>query len=118
MRVHIGSHCRTGLEYSLIGKHQSHIAIHADVSLLHASEVVAEVFGQKYDAVHFLLAHESACLRKVVAIVSHPNVGRRINMAYELAAGLTVGVVHYSYWYVAYHLVVVYPRVEYRVCQR
>ena len=115
VRVHIGSHSRTGLEYSLIGKHQAHVAIHADVGLLHTSEVAVEVFGQKNDAVHFLLAHESACLLKVVAIGSHTNVGRRINVAYELAARLTMRIVNHSHGHIAHHLVVVYPRVEYRV---
>ena len=81
VRVHIGSHSCAGLEYSLIGKHQSHVAIHADMGLLHASEVMVEVLRQKYYAVHFLLAHESACLLKVVAVGCYTNVGRCIYVA-------------------------------------
>ena len=75
LRIHIAGHSLSSLEDGLIGEHERHVAIDADMGLLHAQEAVLEVRGEIEHAVHHLFSYQSACLVKILAIICHPGIG-------------------------------------------
>ena len=116
--VQFALNSHASLENRLVGKHDAHVAVYPHVGLLHAVELGLEVLGKVYHSVGIATANALARLVETVAAQSHASVGRGVYHTGEFAAGVAMRKVNYRHGHLARHLVVVYPRIQERICQR
>ena len=95
-----------------IGEHEAHVAIDADMGLLHAHQAGLEIGGEIEDAVGHLLLDEVAGVFHVVAAIGYMDVGGGVVEADELARLLAVGHIDDNDGHFAYDFVVINPGVE------
>ena len=109
LRVDVLRDGHGGAVDGLVGEHQTHVAIHAQVGLFHAVDIILKLGREIEYAVAHLFLDQVFCVFHVVAAIGHAGVGRGIELAYELARQLRVGHVDNGNGNLAHHLVVVDP---------
>jgi hypothetical protein len=100
---------------AFIVQHTAHVAVHADIALVAAGDVLGEGAWYADDAVGVALLHQVACLAHIGAVRDNLYVGGGIDITEELAAEIRVVLVDDSDRHVAHHLIGIYIRVEERV---
>ena len=71
-----------------------------------------KIFREEQHAICFLLGNDILCFRKIIAIVSHLNIGCSIEHSYKFARRSRMRLVDNYHRNLAHHLVIVNPRVE------
>jgi len=96
----------------LIGEHEAHVAIDADMGLLHAQEAVLEVGREIEDAVGDLFLDEVLGFFHIVAAIGDLGIGGGVVEADELPGLLAVGHIDDDDGNFTHDFVIVDPRIE------